>query len=74
MPGHVIYCMRLDNKPGCGPGYVAAFMDPMYKGKVITPNGINLLGDTKMPADDPTRVRTDGMGTPDFGKPMAIAE
>ena len=54
-PGHVIYCGRLDNKPGCGPGYFAAFTDPRYKGKLITPNGINLLGNDGKPAKDLTR-------------------
>jgi hypothetical protein len=73
IPGHVIYCGRLDNKPGCVPGYFAAVMDPKYKGKLITPNGINIIG-KKCKADDPTRVRTDGLGTPDFGMPVAIAE
>jgi hypothetical protein len=46
----------------------------MYKGKVIRPNSINLLGDTGKPADDPTRVRADDLGMPDFGTPIAYAE
>jgi hypothetical protein len=73
MPGHVIYCGRLDNKMGCGPGYFAAFMDPTYQGKVIRPNSIKIVG-SKGAAKDPTRVRTDSLGTPDFGMPIAIAE
>lgn len=75
MPGHVIYCGRLDNMKGCGPGYFAAFVDPKYNdGRVIRSNSINLLGNNGKIASDPTRVRTDGLGTPDFGMPVAIPE
>jgi hypothetical protein len=73
-PGHVVYCGRLDNKSGCGPGYFAAFTDPMYMGRLIRPNSVNLLGGDKKKAEDPSRVRTDGLGVPDFGMPSAVAE
>ena len=72
MPGHVIYCGRLDNKPGCGPGYFAAIMNPMKDGKTILPNGINIVGTPG--AKDPSRVRADDLGMPDFGTPTAVAE
>ena len=46
----------------------------MYKGHRIKPNSINLLGTSGKIAKDSTRVRTDGLGTPDFGMPVTIAE
>lgn len=46
---------------------------PTYQGKVIRPNSINIVS-SKGAAKDPTRVRTDGLGTPDIGMPIAIAE
>jgi hypothetical protein len=78
VPGHVLYCGRLDNKMGCGSRYFAAIMDPEYKGKRILPNalgnGPDLLGTSGKPAEDPSRVRTDGLGTPTFENTVAIPE
>lgn len=74
-PGNVIYCGRLDGKAGCGPGYVMAYTNPTYKGQRILPG--NSLGTTKRPANDPSRVREDGLSgnkKVDFGRPYAIAE
>lgn len=84
MPGHVIYCLRTDMQKGCGPGpgLIAMYPDPTDKqGQRILPNalgnGPDMLGTDMKVADDPTRVRADGMGGINdvkFSNVMAVYE
>jgi hypothetical protein len=56
MPGHVIYCGRVDGNHGCGPGYFAAYADPKYKnGRPIIPN--QFIANPGRAAEDPSRIR-----------------
>jgi hypothetical protein len=54
MPGHTIYCARLDDQPGCGDGYIAAVVDPMKGNQRIIPN--MPIGNVEK-AEDPSRFR-----------------